>query len=126
MTVFSHDKRIMPCIPRRKSRRESGVVTGQAGIVVFHFQPSYIYIYIYIYICSSENGNPLLVDRKYVLILHKYFEISCSNSFISAVIKTQFYTIIILTPSFSMHVFSLPSRETTLKTVGFSFCRKLM
>jgi len=55
------------------------VLTGQTGIVVN--------IYIYIYIYCSDIANPLQVEKKYVLILHKSFEISCSNSFISAVLK---------------------------------------
>jgi len=46
-----------------------------------------------------------------MLILHKSFEISCSNSFISAVLKLKFYTKFY----YFFHVFSLPSRGTTLK-----------
>ena len=47
-----------------------GLVIGEAGIGVPHDQPCYI--------CGSEKDNPLLVDKMYVLILHKYFDISCS------------------------------------------------
>jgi len=47
-----------------------------------HDQPSAIY--------SSETNNPSLVERKFELILHKYFEISRSLAFISAALKGQF------------------------------------
>ena len=36
---------------------------------------------------SCEAGNPLLVKRKYVLIVHKYFELSSSYFFLSDVPK---------------------------------------
>jgi hypothetical protein len=45
-----------------------GLVIGEAGIGVPHDQPCYI----------CEADNPLLVDKMYVLILHKYFDVSCS------------------------------------------------
>jgi len=48
----------MPCIPRRKDRRDCGSVSGEAGIVVLHDQHSVIY--------SSDTDNPLLVERKCV------------------------------------------------------------
>ena len=58
---------------------DCGSVIGEAGVGVPHDQPSVIY--------SSDTDNPLLVDRKFVLILHKYFEISSTFAFISAVLK---------------------------------------
>jgi len=52
---------------------------GEGGIVVPRDKPYNIY--------DSDTGNPLLFDRKYVLILHKYFEINCLISCISVVFK---------------------------------------
>jgi hypothetical protein len=46
----------------------------------------YIFIFIFIFIYSSDTDNPLIFQRKYVLILHKYFEPS-SYLFLSAVLK---------------------------------------
>ena len=69
----------MPYIPRRKGRNNCGLMNGEAGIGVHHDQPSNIY--------RSETDNPLLVGRKFVLILYKYFEISRSLAFISAALK---------------------------------------
>jgi len=64
----------------RKTRRKyCGLVNGEAGIGVPQDQPSNIY--------NSDTDNPLLVDRKFVLILYKYFEISRSLAFISAALK---------------------------------------
>jgi len=69
----------MPYIPRKKDRKECGLVIGEAGTGVPHNHPSDKY--------SSDTDYPILVDRNYVLILHKYFEISRSIPCISAVIK---------------------------------------
>ena len=69
----------MPRIPRRKGRRDCSLVIVEAGIVVPHHQPSYIY--------RSGTDKPLLVDRKFMLILHKHFGNSLSFAFISAVLK---------------------------------------
>jgi hypothetical protein len=55
----------MPCIPGRKARGQCGLMSGEAGIGVPHDQPYNI--------CDNDTDNPLLVDRKYVLIVHKYF-----------------------------------------------------
>jgi len=44
----------MPWTPRRKGRRNCGLMSGEAGIVVPHDQH------------SSDTDNPLLVDRKCV------------------------------------------------------------
>jgi hypothetical protein len=69
----------MPCIPRRKDRKECDLVIGEAGTGVPHDHPSDKY--------SSDTDYPLLADRIYVLILHKYFEISRLPPCISAVLK---------------------------------------
>ena len=69
----------MPCIPERRDQRDCGMVIGEADIGVPHDQTYNIY--------GWEKYNPLLVDWKYVLILHKYFAISCSISSNSTVLK---------------------------------------
>jgi hypothetical protein len=81
----------MSCIPRRKGRRNCGLMNGEAGIVVPHDQPSVIY--------SSDTDNPLLVDRIYVNFIYTFwyqwftrFYFSCTqttilyNSFTNSVV----------------------------------------
>ena len=63
--------------PGRKGRRECRLATGETGMWVPTTIPA-IYMYIYI----SDTDKPFLVDRKSVLILHKYFEIKGSVDFI--------------------------------------------
>jgi len=68
----------MPCIPGRKGRRESGLEIGEAGIGVRHDQPNITYNIIRVI-------HNLWTDN--VLILHKYFVISCTICCTSAVLK---------------------------------------
>ena len=63
----------------RKRLKRLRSCDGEAGIGVPHDQPCDIY--------SSVTDNPLLVDRKFGLILHKYFEISSTFAVISDVLK---------------------------------------
>jgi len=53
----------------------------------------------------------LYLSTENVLILYKYFEISRSLAFISAVLKRQLYITILLTPFSFIHVFT-PSTKS--------------
>ena len=106
---------IMPYMHGRKGWEECGLVIGEAGIGVSQTNPATY---------SSETDNALLVDRKCALILHQFFEFRCLQPTISAVLKWQFYIIILLKLSSFIHVFSLSSRGTPFKIV--ELCKKCM